>query len=106
MFDVSGDGDWDQIETADAAIGRIESDPTGPRHIDLRPGVGRAGGRQSDKTFVPIVEIAGHDARAEAKAAGRFHEENCKVSASPPTAVECLDWRLRALVVAALIRDP
>ena len=38
--DVARDRDRNQIEAAEAAIGRVESDPSGSRYEDLRPCMG------------------------------------------------------------------
>jgi hypothetical protein len=51
------------------------------------------------------VEIAGNDPRAEAEAAGRFHEQDREVSARASATIEGLRRRLRAFIVSALVRD-
>ena len=40
LLDVARDRDRDQIEAPETAIGRVESDPAGSRHEDLRPRMG------------------------------------------------------------------
>ncbi len=72
MPDIACDRDGDQVEAADAAVGRIEGDPAGARHIDLRPGMGRPRACRTRAVLVRIVEIAGDDPRPETETASRF----------------------------------
>jgi len=53
--DVARDRDWDQIEAAEAAIRRVESDPAGSGHVDLRPRVGWSRAARSERNLVRIV---------------------------------------------------
>jgi hypothetical protein len=79
LADVAYDGDRDQIEAADAAIGRIESDPACARDENLCPCVGRFGIARSYALPIGIVEITGDDARTEAEAARRVCEEHREI---------------------------
>jgi hypothetical protein len=73
--DVAYDGDRYEIEAADAAIGRIESDPACARDKSFCPCVGRSRITQSDALLIGIVEITRDDTRAEPEAARRVRKE-------------------------------
>src|SRR5205085_9314986 len=84
LANVAGDGDWDQVEPAHAAVGRIEGDPARARNIDFGPGVGRSRTFRPDLILVRVVQIAGDDPRPEPQAARRLDKENCEISAGAP----------------------
>ena len=103
--DVAHDGDRDQVCAADAAVRRIEGDPARPRHIDLCPGVGRAGADSSEASRTGILEIPRDDPCPEPQAARSVGEEHRKVPARPPAATERLERRLRPLLLTVLVQD-
>ena len=53
-----------------------------------------------------IVQISHHDAGAEAQPARGLDEQHREIAARAPAAIERLDRRLRALILAALVADP
>ena len=55
----------DQVETADAAVGRIEGNPASAGHIDLCPGMRGTGAGRAAHIEIGIVEITRNDSRAE-----------------------------------------
>ncbi len=108
LIDIAGDGDADQIGTANRAIGRVIGNPAGAGEIDVGPCMRRAGADGDAGLTVGrrVVEISGHDAGAKAEAPGRLDQQHGIVAAGPPAAVERLDWGLRPLGVAALVGNP
>ena len=102
---VPGDRDRDQVCAADAAVRRIEGDPVCPRHIDLRPGMGRAGADSSEAGRTGVLEIPRDDPCPEPQAARSVGEEHRKVPARPPAAIERLEGRLRPLLLTVLVQD-
>jgi len=85
LADVARHGDRNEVEPADAAIGRIEHDPTGAGHVDLGPGVGRAAAGGPEGVQVGVVQIAGHDPRAEPQASDGIDEQHREIAARAPT---------------------
>lgn len=106
LCDVASDGDGDQVEAANVAVGRIEGDPASAGHVNLRPGMSRAGTGRSHDAFAWIEKITGDNSHAEPEAACRFRKENSEVPAGSPSTVQGLERRLSALIVTALIRYP
>src|SRR5512134_2080564 len=106
LCDVASDGDGDQVEATNAAVGRIEGDPAGAGHVNLCPGMSRAGTGRSHDAAAWIEKITGDNSRAEPEAACRFRKENSEVPAGSPSTVQGPERRLRALIVTALIRYP
>jgi hypothetical protein len=59
----------DQVESADAAVGRIKRDPARAGHIEFCPGMGRPRIARSHALLLGIVEIAGDDPRTKSETA-------------------------------------
>ena len=105
-MDIARDRDRDQIKAADAAVCWIEGDPTGSRHVDLSPGVGRSGVRGALKGLIGIVKIAGDQAAAKAKPARRLKEQHREIPAGSAAEVQGFNGRLGSLVLPALVTNP
>ena len=87
-------------------MGRIESDPACARDENFCPCVGLPRITRPDALPIRIVEIAGDNTRAKPEAAHRVRKEHRKIPTRSPAAIQSLGWRLRALVIPALIADP
>ena len=85
--DVARDRDRNQIEAAEAAVCRVESDPSGSRHKDLRPCMGRSRIARPDASLVGIVKITGDNPGSESEHACSFNEQHREIPARPPATV-------------------
>jgi hypothetical protein len=88
--DVSSHRDGNEIDTAHAAVRWIEGDPARTRHIYLCSGMGSACAVGSDHALSRIVEIPRHDPRSESERPHSLDEEDGKVAAGPPSALQSL----------------
>ena len=105
LRDAAPDGHRNQIEAANASIGRIEGNPAGPRQIDFHPSMGRPDIVGSDRRTFRIEKIARRDPGTKSQATRRFRKQHRKIPARSPAAIECLQGPLCPLFLAALIGD-
>src|SRR5208337_3180600 len=99
---VAHAGDGDQSGAANAAVGRIESDPTCAGHVNLSPRMGGPLIYRPQHLLIGIEEITGDDPRPKSEAARRFDEKDGKIPAGSPSSTQSFGRRLNALVIPAL----
>jgi hypothetical protein len=90
MSDIAGNRNRNQIEAADAAVGRIERDPAGAGDVDFRPGMGRSGPFRTQPVALGVEKVPRNHARAETQAANRLDEQRREIPAGAGSQIEGL----------------